>query len=479
MIRRAFRYLFFTLLAAIAVFGALYAFFGLRVQADGTGMPRHLYFDRQEDHLASLEKRSAEDHSVKAAELPPDPAPSAPAPEATSAANVPAAIQEAPAAVPSWPLFYGPLQDGHYKETTILTTWPSAGLKQVWKRPVGGGYASMTVAGNRVFTIEQRRDREATVAYDLATGRELWVNEWKAFFQESMGGDGPRATPAYHNGRVYALGAEGEFRCLDAATGRTLWRKNILSDNGATNIQWGMSASPLVADGMVVVLPGGSGGKSVAAYDLQSGAPRWTALDDKAAYTAPILATLNGQRQLVIVSASRVVGLSLDGKSVLWQHPWVTDYDVNSALPVVVAPDRLLLTAGYGHGSALLQITPTGAKELWQSKSMKAKFNNVVEHEGVIYGLDEGILAAMDLKTGERKWKGGRYGYGQLLFASGHLVILTEQGDVVLVKADPTKHQEIARFTAIEGKTWNVPALAQGKLLVRNQTEMACYQIAP
>jgi outer membrane protein assembly factor BamB len=251
------------------------------------------------------------------------------------------------------------------------------------------------------------------------------------------------------------------------------------SDNGATNIQWGMSASPLVADGMVVVLPGGSGGKSVAAYDLQSGAPRWTALDDKAAYTAPILATLNGQRQLIIVSASRVLGLSLDGKSVLWQHPWVTDYDVNSALPVVVAPDRLLLTAGYGHGSALLQITPTGAKELWQSKSMKAKFNNVVEHEGVIYGLDEGILAAMDLKTGERKWKGGRYGYGQLLFASGHLVILTEQGEVVLVKADPTKHQEIARFTAIEGKTWNVPALAQGKLLVRNQTEMACYQIAP
>jgi outer membrane protein assembly factor BamB len=174
-----------------------------------------------------------------------------------------------------------------------------------------------------------------------------------------------------------------------------------------------------------------------------------------------------------------VLGLSLDGKKVYWEHPWVTDYDVNSTLPVVVGGDRLLLSAGYGHGSALLEIGAGGAKQLWESKSMKAKFNNVVEKDGVVYGLDEGILAAMDVATGARKWKGGRYGYGQLLLAGSHLVVLTEQGEVVLVKADASRHEEVARFSSLDGKTWNVPALAAGRLLVRNQTEMACYRIAP
>lgn len=474
--RRVLRTLLLSLTAIVLVsgivFGVLYAFFGLRVQPDGTGMRPTFYFDRRAEHIAELEKRSAEDKSVRVAEsepaAEPAPTPSAPAP----------ARPAAPASAP-WPLFYGPRQDGHYTETPVLTAWPANGLPQLWKRPVGGGYASMIVAEDKIFTIEQRRDREAAVAYDLATGRELWVNDWKGFFQESMGGDGPRATPAYSDGRVYFLGAEGEFRCLDAATGRTLWRNNILQDNGAANIQWGMAASPLIAGDLVIVLPGGSPGKSVVAYDKSTGAKRWSALDDRAAYTAPILATLAGTRQLVIVTAQRALGLALDDRRVLWEYPWVTDYDVNSTLPVPIGPDRLLLTAGYGHGSALLEITAAGAKELWQSKAMKSKFNNVVHLDGVVYGLDEGILAAMDAATGERKWKGGRYGYGQMLLADGHLIVLTEQGEVVLVKANPARLEEVARFASLDGKTWNVPAMAAGRLLVRNQTEMACYRVSP
>ena len=443
------------MVAAGVIVGVSMAFFGLRFDRDGTGMRPLPYVDRTEQRLQEIEKRAAAEHQP-----------------AEAAAAEPAAVvadQSAP-----WPLFNGAKQDGVYRDSPIQVNWPAKGLPEVWRKPVGGGYASMIVAQGRVFTIEQRRDQEVAAAYDLKTGREVWANSWKAFFQESMGGDGPRATPAWADGRVFPLGAEGELRCLDALTGKLLWRTNILTDSGATNLQWGMAASPLVVDGMVIVMPG----KGVAAYDAKSGKRLWTALEDKGAYTAPMVATLNGQRQIVAVTGERALGLTLDGGKVLWSHPWKTDYEINSALPLIVDGNHMILTAGYGHGAAMIEITAEGAREMWQSKAMKCKFNNAVLHQGVVYGIDEGILAAMDAQTGQKKWKGGRYGFGQLLLAGEHLVILSETGEVVLVRATPAGHEEVAKFEAISGKTWNVPAMADGLLLVRNGAEMACYRIA-
>jgi outer membrane protein assembly factor BamB len=444
--------------AAAMIVGVMMAFFDLRFDRDGTGVRPLPYVDRTEQRLKEIEQRAAVEHQ---------PTPQAAAPEPT------ATPIEADMSAP-WPRFYGARQDGTYREGPININWPSKGLPEVWRRPVGGGYASMAVAQGRVFTIEQRRDQEVAAAYDLKTGRELWANSWKALFQESMGGDGPRATPSWADGRLYVLGAEGELRCLDALTGKTLWRTNILSDSGSGNTQWGMAASPLVVDDMVVVMPG----KGVTAYDRKSGGKLWSTLEDKTAYTAPMIATLNGQRQIVVVTGQRALGLALDGSKVLWSHPWKTDYDTNSALPLIVDWNHLILTAGYGHGSTLIEISADGARELWRSKAMKCKFNNAVLYQGVVYGLDEGILAAMDAQTGQKNWKGGRYGFGQLLLAGEHLVVLSESGEVALVKASPTGHEEVARFEAISGKTWNVPAMAHGLLLVRNGAEMACYRIA-
>ena len=173
--------------------------------------------------------------------------------------------------------------------TPIRTNWPREGLPRLWKQPVGGGYASFVVADGRAFTIEQRRNQEVVAAYDVATGRELWTNGWNANFQESMGGDGPRATPTYHEGRVYALGAEGELRVLDAGKGSLIWRKNILTDNNAGNLQWGMSAAPLIVDDKVIVLPGGSRGKSVVAYNKTTGDVVWKTLNDEQAYVSPMI----------------------------------------------------------------------------------------------------------------------------------------------------------------------------------------------
>jgi outer membrane protein assembly factor BamB len=296
-----------------------------------------------------------------------------------------------------------------------------------------------------------------------------------------MGGDGPRATPTWHEGRLYALGAEGELRVMDAATGATMWSKNILKENGASNITWGMAASPLVVDDKVIVLPGGSG-SSVVAYDRLSGKLIWKSLSDQAAYAAPMAVSLAGQRQLLVVTAERVVGLTLEDGKLLWSFPWVTQYDVNAAQPILVDAEHFFISSGYDHGSALVRITRDAdrfqAREAWMSRDMKNRFNSSILHDGYIYGFDENIFACMDVKTGQRKWKGGRYGYGQVLLAGDRLIVLTEQGDLVLVRATPERHEELARFSALEGKTWNVPAISGGILLVRNLREMAAYRIA-
>jgi outer membrane protein assembly factor BamB len=339
------------------------------------------------------------------------------------------------------------------------------------------------MARGRAFTIEQRGGEEVAAAYDVATGRELWTSRWTATFREAMGGDGPRATPTWAEGRVYVLGAEGEFRVLDERTGAVAWRTNILNDAGATNLQWGMAASPLVVDDTIVVLPGGQDGRSVVAYDRRTGARRWSALDDQQGYSSPMLVTLGGVRQLLVFTASRLVGLTPDRGALLWEYPWRTQFDVNASQPLVIGDNRVFVSTGYGTGAAVIELTRAGdafsVREVWRNIRMKNQFSSSVLHEGFIYGLDESILACVDAATGELQWKGGRYGYGQIVLASGHVIVLTEGGDLALVRATPERHTELARFPVMEGKTWNHPALSDGYLLVRNINEMAAFDLRP
>jgi outer membrane protein assembly factor BamB len=381
----------------------------------------------------------------------------------------------------SWPGFRGEARDGVYR-APIRVSWE--GLAPMWKRPIGGGRASFSVAGNRAFTIEQRQRNEVVAAYDVMTGRELWTHAWPERFSQWMGGgEGPRATPTWADGFVFALGGHGELRCLDAATGRLVWRKNILQDTGAENLRWGMAASPLVAGDAVVVLPGGPEGRSVAAYDRRTGSRLWTALDDEQAYVSPMQVTLLGVRQFLVVSAERLVGLSLDRREVLWEFPWTTDHGITVAQPIVIGEDRVFYSSGYGGGAVVVALTKHGdrfgVQQVWRNIRMKNRMSSSVVHDGFIYGLDEGILACMDASTGMLKWKAGRYGHGQLLLAGGHLVVITEQGELVLVAPTPEKLHELARMPAIEGETWNVPAFADGILLVRNTQEMAAFDLRP
>lgn len=463
----------------------LVVFFGLRMQLDGGGTPRYLTFSRPEAQADAVERHREEQRSAPPVELPVEPAPAARIPEEAAPAVESAAAKPAPRPAGSeyWTQFRGPQRDGRYAQMPVRTEWPADGLPLAWKQPVGGGYASFSIARGRAFTIEQRRDQEVVAAYDLHSGRELWMDSWPAKFEEIMGGDGPRTTPTWHEGRVYALGATGVFRCLDERTGKVIWSRNILDDSGADSLRWGMAASPLVVDDKVIVLPGGGDGKSVAAYDRLTGRIVWTALSDKQAYASPMLVTLAGKRQILAVSAKRVMGLTIEDGTLLWEFPWVTQSDINCAQPVVIDDSHFVISSGYGHGAALIEITAAGerfeARAVWENIHLKNRFNSSALHEGHLYGLDEGILVCIDTRTGERRWKGGRYGYGHVLLASGHLFITSEDGDIVLVKASPEAYREVASFSAVNGKTWNVPAMADGYLLVRNATEMAAYKIAP
>jgi outer membrane protein assembly factor BamB len=443
-------------------------------------------YDALEQHRAQQAAAApvSSDQPAAVANISPQPLNAASPLPAGSAATVPAAGSETAAAHATknyWTNFRGPNRDGRYDELQVLTQWPASGLVPVWKQPIGIGYASFVIADGRAHTIEQRRGQEVVTAYDVATGRELWKQGWNAQYTDTTG-DGPRATPTWDGGRVYALGATGELRCLDAKTGAVQWGRNILTENQASNLSWAMAASPLVVDDKVIVLPGGPNGKSVVAYNKLTGAPVWKSQSDQQAYVSPMLVTLAGRRQIVVVSATRVMGLAPEDGSLLWSQVWDTDMGINASQPIVVDQNRLFVSAGYGKGAALLEIAGSGknleARKLWENINMKNKFNSSVLHEGHVYGLDEGILTCLDVNTGERKWKGGRYGYGQVILASGHLIISSDSGELALVKATPQQYTEVARFSALEGRTWNYPAIAGGRLLVRNATQMAAYNIA-
>ena len=379
-----------------------------------------------------------------------------------------------------WTDFRGARRDGHYTGGPIRTDW--TGLRPLWRQPVGGGHASFAVANGRAFTIEQRGGEEVAAAYDVLTGRELWTNAWDETFIENQGGAGPRATPTFHDGTLFVLGAKGELRALDASNGRLRWRTNILEDADAGNLTWGMAASPLVVRNTVVTVPGGGDGRSIVAYDRASGRVAWSALDDEAAYSSPMRATLAGVDQIVVFLATRVVGISDDRGTLLWEFPWSKGSNV-AAQPLAIGDNRVFVSTGDGAGGALIEVARDGdrlaAREVWRTHRMKNDFSSSVHHDGFIYGLDNGILACLDAASGELKWKGGRYGQGQVLLASGHLVITTDDGEVVLARATPAGHQELAKVPAVEGNTWNHPALADGFLLVRNAAQMAAFDLRP
>ena len=398
-------------------------------------------------------------------------------PAASAAAKTGPAASAAVRTGADWPGFRGPERDDIIRGVRIETNWSASPPVELWRRPIGPGWSSFAVRGDLLYTQEQRGDYEVVACYNVKTGEPVWRHRDAARFWESNGGAGPRATPTLSNGRVYALGATGILNVLDAGNGASVWSRNAVSDTGAKVPDWGIAGSPLVVDDVVIVAAAGS----LVAYDLTTGTPRWFGPRGGASYSSPQLATIDGVAQILLVSEAGATSVALADGTLLWEHPW-PGYPI--VQPALTVDGDVLISVSDASGIRRLAVAhgPGGwtVKERWTSVGLKPYFNDFVLHDGLAFGFDGSILACVDLEDGKRKWKGGRYGHGQLLLLPDQdvLLVLSEEGELALVKAAPGQFTELARFPAVEGKTWNHPVLVGDVLLVRNDHEMVAFRLS-
>ena len=407
----------------------------------------------------------------------------APSAEVPPAAAAPVAVPapEAPAAPLDvrWPGFRGAARDGAVRGVQIATDWAKTPPVEVWRRPIGPGWSSFAVAGDMIFTQEQRGEDEIVASYSLATGKPVWAHKDPARFYESNAGAGPRSTPTIDGGRVYTMGATGILNALDARTGARVWSRNAATEAGVPLPGWGFTASPVVVGDVVIVAISGA----LAGYDKATGAPRWSRKSNGGSYSSPHVVTIDGVQQILLMAGAGTKSVSPADGSVLWEHAWP---GVPIVQPAQIAGGDFLITTADAMGAVGLRRvavshTASGwtATERWTTRGLKPYFNDYVVHEGHAYGFDGNILACIDLADGARKWKGGRYGNGQFILLRDQdlLVVLSEEGELALVSATPGQFTELGRFKAIEGKTWNHPVLIGNLLLVRNGEEMAAFRL--
>ena len=378
--------------------------------------------------------------------------------------------------------FLGPTGDNWVSGALLAADWYRQTPRELWRRDIGLGWSSFSVAGPYAFTMEQRGGAELTVCYEARTGQPIWVHEEKVRFSESMGGDGPRSTPTIHDGKVYALGATGILLCLDGLTGEVKWRRDTLAETGQANLQWAKSSSPLIADDTVVITLGDSKDGALAAYDLLTGEARWRAGQDRSSYATPVLAALAGRRQIVVLNGGSVSGHHVRDGSLLWTHE-VGRAPAHAASPVIAGSHQVLVGIGYGRGTWLLQIQNDGdrqvSQEVWRSHKMRPKFNDMVLRDGYLYGIHEGrggYLVCLNLADGRPAWRGNRVKHGQVLGVGDKLIVQAEGGHIVIADANPDKEHILHRFPALSSKTWNHPVLAGRLLLLRNDREAVVFE---
>ncbi len=376
--------------------------------------------------------------------------------------------------------FLGPTRDGRIAHVVISPDWKENPPELLWKQPIGQGWASFAVVGHRAITLEQRKDDECASCYHLTTGEILWHQVWKGeHFSETMGGDGPRSTPSIHGNKVFTLGATGILACLRVEDGSLLWQRNILQDAQAPNLSWATTSSPLLAGSLVIVAGGDKTGPELLAYRQEDGEEVWRSGSNGGAYSSPRLVTLAGEQCILGIHSAGVAAYHpMTGKK-LWDYPWGNSMP-KVGQPHVLEGDRVLVTASYNQGSHLIQITRQADGTLvpaviWESSRMKTKFSSSSVIGDHIYGLDEGRFACIEIATGDRSWKDGRYGFGQQLHVGNHLLVASERGSLVLIDPSPDELRELGTLKVFDDKCWAAPTLAGTYCLLRSEDEVACF----
>lgn len=403
-----------------------------------------------------------------------------------------------------WAEFRGPKRDN---VITGVTLDPDAFAtpKLIWKAPIGPGWGSFAVAGDRLYTIEQVGDQEAVVCLDAATGKQIGERyTYPAKFDDPQAGAGPRSTPTVAGGKVYALGATGVLTCLNATDLKKVWAVDLVKDAGGVRPMWGFASCPLVVRGLVIVYTGGPNGKGVTAFDAADGTVKWQAGQGTHGYSSAQLVTFAGVEQALMVSNYGIESFDPKTGKVLWEHEWLMGQGNRTCQVPILGDGELLLCSGVGIlGTKRLKVTKTAdgwdVKVLWKTPDLSPYFNDGVVYQNHYYGFSGMKFHCIDLSNGEEVWvapkgnagkqrftPGAKYGNGQvLLFAdAGQLLVtearesLTETGSVFLLKATPDGHTELASFPGLQGKTWNHASFARGRLYLRNGQEAACFELA-
>lgn len=399
-----------------------------------------------------------------------------------------------------FPQFLGPERNSWISGPVLARDWQSHPPRKLWRRPIGAGWSAFAAVNGYAVTLEQRGGEELVVCYSIESGEPVWSHGIVGRHETALGGVGPRSTPTIAAGRVYALGATGILQCLNGGDGTLVWSIDLRGMYGLSasedeqRVMFGRSASPLVVGSLVVVPGGGRPGKvkNLVAFDCETGRLAWESEcklpggeADLISYSSPALVTLAGRQQILIVNESTVSGHDPATGRCLWSHPWPgkSNSNASASQAAAVSDNQVLLTKGYGGGAELLELATTGSGEisvssLWNvPRVLQTKFCNVVVREGYAYGLSEGILECVDLETGRRCWKRGRYGHGQILGVNDLLLVLAEDGELNLLELNPKKFEHFGSIQPLQGKTWNNLCLYGKRILVRNAEEAACYEL--
>ncbi len=382
-----------------------------------------------------------------------------------------------------WLGFRGPTGDSRVTGLKIGTDWRKSPPKILWKHAIGPAWSSMILVGDRLYTQEQRGDVEVVSCYSALTGEPIWAHDEPGRFDEALSGIGPRATPAFADGNIYAFGAKGRFDCLDATSGKLIWSRDAVTDAKATVPVWGFSSSPVIVDGLAIIYVGGAAEHALVAYQAATGEIAWKANIGKGdSYASPVVTTLHGKNQVLFLGDNKLGSYDLQTGELLWEFANPAAMGRPAVQPQLVEGNNLLLSFAPGN---LLKISIANdggkfsAKEVWTSTDIKPDFSDYVVHQDQIYGFDAEIFCSAKLESGERNWKGGRYGAGQavLLSDQGVLLVLSEKGELVLVNCNPEKLEPLGILPVIRGKTWNHPAVQGNRIYVRNAEEIACVEL--
>jgi outer membrane protein assembly factor BamB len=391
-------------------------------------------------------------------------------------------ILSAPSRADDWPNWRGPHHDGISRETGLLKSWPAGGPKVLWRANLGGGYSSVAVAGGRLFTQTKDGKEDLVVCFDARTGKRLWEHRYACNYADYPSLDkrfltGPKATPTVDSDRVYAMGNTGRLQCLDVQNGKRIWERDLLKLAGRPCPEYGYCNSPLIVGDRLFVEPGGSKGNCLVALDKKDGRVIWRSLDDRIGWATPVSITVQGVPQLVYFTGRGGVGVSpADGK-LLWRHDWKTAFDINAATPIY-ADGCLFLSSNYGNGGVLLRLQSAGDPAVvWKSRAMENHFSTSVLYHRHLYGFSTNRLRCVEFKTGKVKWDKPGLGKGSLLIADGRLIVLGEQGMLVLAQATPKGYVEEARWQALEDTCWSVPVLANGLLYLRNERRLMAVDL--